>query len=312
MGKGASVKLPHQLRERGLAGGPPGCPHSGRGAAYRGCGRGGGRWAGSVPHPGRLRGCPPTPAAVPGFPPGPRSSCPGSATTGGRGGSRACAGLRGASAAFRRAAASSPGGSRGSGAGGPARAALSLSRPRRSRGCCSGLRLHCRPRLLPDRRSASPGSPRPRPPPPPRVKEAPGRGSCGCPPALPGGGEELPARRDRPRPSPPPGLGSARRWPCALAPSSRVFSGGQRLRGHPCESRSSPRHGGLANGRPGSGSPPWGTRAARSGHAVVMPCFSPGCSESTPTPKQCSSPSVVIFPQALCVSITYCRDITRS
>lgn len=184
----------------------------------------------SLPHPGRLRGCPPTPAAVPGFPPGPSSSCPGSATTGGRGGSRACAGLRGASAAFRRAAASSRRGSPGSGAGGPARAALTLSRPRRSRGCCSGLRLHCRPRLLPGRRSASPGSPRPRPPPPPRVKEAPGRGSRSplCPPAGTGRGHPwhpgsiLAEVAVGPL---PPGR--------CQQPLFAALSGGQRLRGHP-------------------------------------------------------------------------------
>lgn len=143
---------------------------TGRGAAGR-----------VYPPPRQATGVSPHPGRCPWLPPRPQLLLPG---LGYHGRPRRLTGLRGAARRLRRLPPGRgfvPGESPGSGAGDPARAALTLSRPRRSRGCCSGLRLHCRPRLLPGRRSASPGSPRPRPPPPPWVKEAPGRGSCGCP-----------------------------------------------------------------------------------------------------------------------------------
>lgn len=108
--------------------------------------------------------------------------------------------------------------------GGAGRAALSPSRPHRSRDCCSWLRLRCRPRLLPGRRSASSGSPRPRPPPPPRVKEAPAGGGRGPTPggrsgeSGRGGPGASPAAGAHPPPPRPPG--TAPKWPPAPLPAA--------------------------------------------------------------------------------------------
>lgn len=164
-GKGASTKLSRQVRGRRLAAGAPRPASEGWGGArgrpsrrewgcLTGCPLTAADGAG-----GRRAGCPPTPAARRlslASPPGPSSSCLGPTTTGGRGGPRACAGLSGRLRRLPPGLGFLPRGSPGSGAGGPGRAALSLSRPRRCRGCCSGLRLHCRPQLLPSLRSASP------------------------------------------------------------------------------------------------------------------------------------------------------------
>lgn len=78
-------------------------------------------------------------------------------------------------------------------------------------------------------------------------------------------------------------------------PPFAALNGGQRLWGQPCDSRSQPRHGGSRMATLGRGLP---TRAAHTGHAVVVPCLSPEYSGSTPIPKQCSSPSLV-FPHCV-------------
>ena len=130
----------------------------------------------SLSHPSRLRGCSPTPAARTPSLASPQAPAP-----------LARARLPREATAARETEQSPPPPSavpqlrpqRAPRApGGPSRMALNLSRPRRSHSCCSGLRLYCRPRLLPSLRPAPLSSPRPLPPPPPRVKEAPGWGCC--------------------------------------------------------------------------------------------------------------------------------------
>lgn len=307
----------------GVSEGLPGCPPRRErgclaGLSPHGCGWSAEAKAGSLPHPSRLRGCPPHPCcpeAVPCFPPGPNSSCPGPATTAGRGCSWASAELSSRLRRFPLGLRFVPGGlprlrCRG---GRPSRAALNLPRPHRSRGCCSGLWLHCRPRLLPGLRSASPGSRRSRPPPPPRFKEAPVLGSWRVPkqrlcPVNPEEEESGFVRRtwlasgttqgcDLAQPSTTTrGLYSPCRWPRAslLSDGQQPLAASQLL-GHSCHSFSPTRRSSLlacglslSHSRdavpkwlPGSpsrgfGMLHWVTCSSPTSYAVVLLCSSPG------------------------------------
>lgn len=231
------------------------------------------------PPPRQATGVSPHPGRCPWLPPRPQLLLPG---LGYHGRPRRLTGLRGAARRLRRLPPGRgfvPGGLPGLRCGGPGpggadslqapplprlllRAAAPLQAPAPPR---PPLRL---PRL-----------PQPRPPPPPRVKEAPGRGSRGCPPALPGRGEELPARPPGPAEAVPrTGLDSPRRWLWGLAPRPLPAAAFRRCKlgaaaaGTPLRQPVTAPARGLTNGHPGPGSahPPC-SHPPCSGDAVLQP-----------------------------------------